>query len=87
MTLGEAWRLGWVYTARCYWLGVSKHGQRIPFCDHRYQLDMTTLVWTRGEKFPLGKLSECLRCPRCRQMNVRVLFQPPTLPKRAVNDV
>jgi hypothetical protein len=86
MKLGEAWRLGWVCTAHCYWFGDSKHGQRIPFCDHSYRLDMTTLVWTRGQRFPLDRLSECLRCPKCGQRNVRVLVQPPALPMRAAYD-
>ena len=86
MTLGEAWRLGWVCTAHCYWFSRSKNGQAITACDTRYSLNMLTLVLTRGENFPLDKLSEYLRCPKCRERNVRVLFQPPTLPKQAVNE-
>jgi hypothetical protein len=50
-TLGEAYSYGWRVTARC------AHGKRdgmksIKECVYRAELDMETLVWTRGRSFP-----------------------------------
>src|SRR5687767_6785488 len=65
-TLGEAWKLGWRVRARCYWLGPNKSGKRSSiWCDTTVELDMKTLIWTRGENFPLELLSQRLRCPKC----------------------
>jgi hypothetical protein len=33
-------------------------------CGFRCQLDLETLVCTRGRNFPLGRLADRLRCPR-----------------------
>ena len=41
------------------------------------ELDMETLVWTRGRAFPLSRLESRLRCPRCEYRYVVVLYQPP----------
>lgn len=80
-TLGEAWKLGWRCTAHCAWLGPGKNqGRPVPWCDTRVELDMTTLVWTRGERFPLLRLGEVLKCPRCCGRNVRVFFHVPNEP-------
>ena len=51
-TLGEAFSLGWRVTAKC---GQGKHlgMKQIRECQKRYELDMETLVWTRGPNFPL----------------------------------
>src|SRR5215207_2772911 len=52
-TLGEGWQLGWRVTARCAF--CPRDGMKsIRECDHRAELDMTTLVWTRGPNFPLN---------------------------------
>lgn len=80
-TLGEAWKLGWRCTAHCLWLGPAKRSERLtPWCDTKVELDMTTLVWTRGERFPLQRLAEVLKCPRCAQRKVRVMFEIPNEP-------
>jgi hypothetical protein len=77
-TLGEAWKLGWRIRARCFWTAPNKNGKRIvPWCDTTVQLDMVTLIWTRGEMFPLEQLSDRLRCPKCGKLGVRVFFEPP----------
>jgi hypothetical protein len=48
-------------------------------CDHRAELDMKTLVWTRGPNFPLSQLGSRLMCTRCGSRRVRVAFEiPPT---------
>jgi hypothetical protein len=87
--LGEAWKLGWTCTAHCYWLGPNKDGTRQhPWCDTRYSIDMLTLVLTRGERFPLARLPEVLKCPKCGFRKVRVFFQLPnnSNKKAAVNE-
>jgi len=38
------------------------------------ELDVETLVWTRGPNFPLCDLASRLMCPRCRSRRVAVLF-------------
>lgn len=85
-TLGEAWKLGWRVRARCYWTGPNKSGRRqMPYCDTTVELDMVTLVWTRGENMPLNMLKERLRCPSCGRLDsVRVYFEVPNQPNRNV---
>ena len=75
-TLGEAWKSGWRLRARCFWLGPNKSGNRkTVWCDMTVELDMVTLVWTRGENFPLNMLKERVRCPKCWRLDkVRVFF-------------
>lgn len=45
-------------------------------CNFRRELDLETLVCTRGRAFPLGRLAERLRCPRCGCRRVAVMFAP-----------
>ena len=78
-TLGEALSYGWRVTARC------AHGKRdgmksIKECVYRAELDMETLVWTRGRSFPLSRLETRLRCPMCGSRDVRLIF---TVPREA----
>jgi hypothetical protein len=78
-TIGEAYSLGWRVTARCVHGredGPSSKSSRE--CIYRKELDMETLVWTRGRAFPLSRLESRLRCPKCGSRNVVILFQPPT---------
>ena len=75
-TLGEAYSLGWRVTVRC------AHGPRdgmkhVRECVYGGELDLQTLVWTRGRDFPLDMLASRLRCPRCGSRSVRVAFSPP----------
>jgi hypothetical protein len=42
------------------------------------ELDLQTLVCTRGRDFPLAQIAEMLRCPRCGCRRVAVMFGPPT---------
>jgi len=78
-TLGEAWNLNWRVHMRC------AHGQRdgmkrVRDCLFRCELDVETLVCTRGRAFPLASLSERLRCPRCGSRRIAVIFDPPARP-------
>ena len=47
---------------------------RVEICPHNdVQLDMATLVWTRGYNFPLDMLQSRLRCPKCGQGRLTVV--------------
>lgn len=74
-TLGEALNYGRHVHMRCLDDGMHglKHERE---CGLRMELDLATLVATRGRAFPLGKLSERLRCPRCGCRRVQVAFDP-----------
>ena len=47
-------------------------------CVYRKQLDLDTLVCTRGPNFPLSRLELRLMCPACGSRDVTVVFEPPT---------
>jgi hypothetical protein len=76
-TIGDAYTLGWRITVRC--TRGRGEGPSSPSreCVYRKELDMETLVWTRGRGFPLSGLESRLRCPRCGSRDVVVLYQPP----------
>ncbi len=76
-TLGEAWNLSWRIHMRCLDDGMQglKHKRE---CHYRAELDMATLVTTRGRDFPIARIAERLRCPRCGCRRVCVMFKPPT---------
>ena len=63
-TLGEAWKLSWEIYVRCLDDGREglKHKRR---CGYRKYLDLETLVCTRGRDFPIARIAQRLRCPRC----------------------
>ena len=42
------------------------------------QLDLETLVCTRGLNFPLSRLESRLMCPACGNRRVTVVFEPPS---------
>src|SRR2546428_12041646 len=85
-TLGEAFRLGWRAQARCLVVGPmakSGHGRMTMHCETIAELDVRTLVWTRGESLPLEMLQSGLKCPRCWSRSVQVIFEPPRGPSLA----
>ena len=51
-----------------------KHKRR---CGYKKWLDLETLVCD----FPLARVAERLRCPRCGCREVMVMFEPPSHPK------
>jgi hypothetical protein len=45
---------------------------------YRKQLDLDTLVATRGPNFPLSRLESRLMCPACGSRRVTVVYEPPS---------
>jgi hypothetical protein len=63
-TLGEAWKLGWRVRVWCFWRGEPYkpgHRHRPILCGTTAELDVKTLIWTRGEHMPLNALQERLK--------------------------
>jgi hypothetical protein len=83
-TIGEALDHGWRVTVRCA-CGNREGMKRVRECVYGGELDMATLVWTRGRAFPLGLLESRLRCPRCGSRRVRVAFSVPPQSARAAH--
>jgi len=75
-TLGEALNNGWKVKAYCA-AGKREGMKSVRACIAQYDLDLPTLVWTRGREFPISWLAERLRCPRCGSRSVTVMFVPP----------
>jgi hypothetical protein len=63
-TLGEACSQGWRVIVRCsYARSESPRSQSSRECNYRKELDMETLVWTRGRAFPLSRPGKLLALP------------------------
>ncbi len=52
--------------------------KRVRECVYRKQLDIDTLVCTRGPNFPLSRLELRLMCPDCGSRRITVVFEPPS---------
>lgn len=59
--------------------------KRIRECVYLGELDLPTLIWTRGRDFPLAYLETRLKCPRCGSRRVRLAFIVPGEPFAAEN--
>jgi DNA-directed RNA polymerase subunit RPC12/RpoP len=82
----EARKLGWRVRVRGLRLAPgakSSPGRLRIQCETTAELDMKTLVWTCGEPFPLDQLESRLKCPRCGQRRVKVVFEIPNRPQAA----
>src|ERR1019366_3458717 len=72
-TIGEAHSLGWRVIARCaYSRGDGPSSKSSRECIYRKELDMETLVWTRGRTFPLSRLESRLSCPQCGSRSAKI---------------
>jgi hypothetical protein len=76
-TLGIARSLGWRVHMRCL-DGHRESTKSVRRCVYRKQLDLDTLVCTRGPNFPLSRLESRLMRPACGNRSVTVVFEPPT---------
>jgi hypothetical protein len=83
-TLQQARDAGMRITARCAW-GRRDSIRSTRECKARIELDLNTLIWTRGGAFPVSMLEGRLKCPHCGSRRVVVLFDLPPNPvaKRA----
>jgi hypothetical protein len=68
-TLGIARSLGWKVHMRCA-DGYREGTRSVRRCVYRKQLDLDTLVSTRGPNFPLSRLES--------RRSVTVVFEPPS---------
>jgi hypothetical protein len=82
-TLGDALRDGWRIRVRCAW-GKRDAGKSRRECVAGADLDLETLVWTRGAQFPISSLETTLKCPLCGSRRVRLLFDLPSEPARLI---
>ena len=78
-TIGDAYAASWRLKVRCAW-GQRDGMKRVRECVYSANLDMPTLVWTRGRDFPLARLESRLKCPRCGSRRVTVAFIVPGSP-------
>jgi hypothetical protein len=75
MLLGEAFLGGLSPHVRC--LRSKRLGPvKIEPCGYGADLDLESLIWTRGAKFPCWRLSQRLRCPRCGGLSVELGWAP-----------
>jgi hypothetical protein len=49
-------------------------------CLGRDELDLKTLVWSRGAAFPISGLDSRLKCPLCGSRRVALIFDLPKEP-------
>lgn len=78
-TLAHAWSAGatcWMACAEGPYTKGMKRGRE---CNYRLNLAMDTLIATRGRDFPMARLAERLRCPRCGSRRVRVVWNFPSV--------
>jgi hypothetical protein len=81
-TLGDALSYGWRIRVRCAW-GKREGMKSIRECKHGAELDLETLVWTRGRDFPISWLESRMKCPRCGSRRVRIVYDVPPQPRVA----
>jgi hypothetical protein len=46
-------------------------------------LNLGTLAWTRGRNISIAGLREGMMCPQCGNRRVNLIFEPPSVAKRA----
>jgi len=78
-TIGEGYMLGWRIHARCAW-GRRETMKTVRGCLGKAELDLHTLVWTRGASFPITSLENRLKCPLCGSRRVSIIFDLPKEP-------
>ena len=64
-------------SAPAAYVGTIESPVTIQKCEYMAELDMQTLVWAKGLRFPLGRLGSRLMCPRCGSRDMNVIFEPP----------
>jgi hypothetical protein len=67
---------------RCAW-GKRDAMKSIRECVRGAELDLESLVWTRGPSFPIADLASRMKCPKCGSRRVRITFDVPKEPTAA----
>ena len=83
-SLGDVWEAGGRLYTRCE--KPRREGLKsVRPCSNQYELDVRTMLWTRGRDFPVSMLSSRMRCPKCgaREVSVR-LSLPGSVPSAQV---
>jgi hypothetical protein len=78
-TIGEAYQAGCRIHVRCAW-GRREAMESVRGCLGKAELDLHTLIWTRGRAFPLTSPEARLECPICGSRRVSVIFDVPSEP-------
>jgi hypothetical protein len=74
-TLGDAMTAGWRVHAKCIDGRVDQtHSTRK--CHYMRELNIETLVWTRGRKMPISDLKDRMMCPQCGGRRISIIFDP-----------
>lgn len=74
--LGDIWQAGGRLYVRC--AKPRREGLKsVRACGRRHELDVHTLIWTRGATFPISMLSERMKCPACKAREVIVTVSLP----------
>jgi hypothetical protein len=81
-TIGEALGAGRRVHIRCAW-GKRDAMKSIRECVRGAELDLESLVWTRGASFPIADLASRMKCPKCGSRRVRITFDVPKEPTAA----
>jgi hypothetical protein len=81
-TLKDALSASWRLHARCI-EGRVDDTRSSAKCRNQAELDVETLVWTRGRGMSLVGLNERMMCSRCGSRRINLIFEPPTIAGRA----
>ena len=74
--LGDVWQAGGRLYVRCN--KPRRDGLKsVRACGRRHELDLQTMVWTRGKVFPISMLSSRMRCPACGTREVVITVSLP----------
>lgn len=76
VTIGEALAAGWRLRIYCR-DGKRDHGRSTRECRSSLAADLETLVWTRGQTFPITSLETRMKCPSCGSRRVSIAFEVP----------
>lgn len=74
-TLGEAWLWGYSPHVRCN-RGKRIGPVKVEPCGYTADLDLATLLWAKGARYPVSRLSQRLKCPRCGGRSITLAWLP-----------
>jgi hypothetical protein len=82
-TLGDAMTAGWRVHAKCI-DGRVDHTHSTRKCHYMRELNLETLVWTRGGKMLLSDLKDRMMCPQGGGRRISIVYDPkPTVRAQA----